>query len=107
MLVARTVEEWEREVGAQIRAARIDADLDQESLARIAGVSVGAVRNLERGYGSSLATLIRVVRALDRTDWLEALAPQVAVSPLDTLAQARRGELLHRRVRVSPRRRAD
>jgi transcriptional regulator with XRE-family HTH domain len=106
MVVVRTVDEWERELGTQMRAARIDADLDQASLAQVAGVSVGAVRNLERGRGSSLATMIRVVRALDRTDWLEALAPHVEVSPLDALIQSRRGEHIHRRVRVSPRKRA-
>lgn len=106
MVAARTVEEWEREVGGQFRAARIAADLDQLALAERAGVSVGAVRNLERGAGSSLATVVRIARALDRTDWLTSLAPAVGVSPLDALAQSRRGERVHRRMRVSPRRTA-
>lgn len=103
MLITRTVEEWEVEVGAQFRTARLAADLDQVALAELAGVSVGAVRNLERGAGSSLATVIRVARALGRTDWLMSLAPEVGVSPLDALAQSRRGERVHRRMRVSPR----
>ena len=102
-MITRTVEEWELEVGGQFRTARIAADLDQVALAEFAGVSVGAVRNLERGAGSSLATVIRVARALGRTDWLMSLAPEVGVSPLDALAQSRRGERVHRRMRVSPR----
>ena len=87
----RTVEEWEVVVGDQVRSARFAADLDQRTLAARADVSVGAVRNLEGGNGSSLRTLIRVVRALDRLDWLEALAPPITVSPLRMLA-ARRSE---------------
>jgi len=80
-----TVDEWEALVGEQIRRARIAADLDQVGLAEMADVSVGAVSNLERGKGSSLATLIAVVRALGRTDWLESLAPAVTVSPMQLL----------------------
>ncbi|MEQ1701818.1 MAG: helix-turn-helix transcriptional regulator [Ilumatobacteraceae bacterium] len=106
MSIHRTVDDWERELGSQFRAARINADLDQLALAELAGVSVGAVRNLERGAGSSLATVVRVARALDRTDWLQSFAPAVAISPLDALAQSRRGERAHRRMRVSPRRKA-
>lgn len=104
MAIARTVQDWEVVVGQQFRDARLAADLDQRTLAERAGVSVGAVRNLERGTGSSLATVIRVARALGRTDWLASLAPAVGVSPLDALTQSRRGEPVHRRQRVSPRR---
>ncbi len=103
MPFARTVEEWEDILGDQVRRARIDADLRQQDLARLAGVSEVALRNLENGRGSSLTTLIRVVRALERTDWFEALAPSVTVRPLDALAQSQRGDQPHERRRVSRR----
>jgi transcriptional regulator with XRE-family HTH domain len=77
--------EWEQLLGQQVRAARIAQDLDQSSLASLANVSLGAISNLERGKGSSLNTLVAVVRALGRTDWLESLAPSIAVSPLQML----------------------
>jgi transcriptional regulator with XRE-family HTH domain len=80
-----TVGEWEVLVGEQVRAVRIAGDLDQTHLAGLANVSVGALSNLERGKGSSLKTVVAVVRALGRTDWLEALAPPVAVSPIQML----------------------
>lgn len=80
-----TVDEWEAIVGGHVRAARIASDLDQTALAAVANVSVGALSNLERGKGSSLKTLIAVARALGRTDWLDALAPPVTVSPLQML----------------------
>ncbi len=85
-----TTREWEEKVGDQIRTTRIAADLDQTGLAALANVSVGALSNLERGKGSSLNTVVAVVRALKRTDWLEALAPVVTVSPLQMLRSKQR-----------------
>lgn len=81
----RTVEEWELYLGEQIRSVRVSNDLDQATLAALANVSVATLSNLERGKGSSLKTVIAVVKALGRTDWLEALAPPVTVSPLQML----------------------
>ena len=85
-----STEEWERYLGEQIRAMRIHAAVEQAVLAGRADVSTGAIKNLESGRGSSLKTLIKIVRCLDRTDWLESLAPQVSVSPMQMLAAARR-----------------
>jgi transcriptional regulator with XRE-family HTH domain len=85
-----TIREWENALGEQARLARIRARLDQEALARNANISVGAVKNLEGGKGSSLKTLIAVVRVLGRTDWLEGLAPRITVSPLAMVKQSGR-----------------
>ena len=91
-----TPDELEQLVGDQVRAARIARNLDQASLATLANISVGAVSSLEQGKGSSLKTLVSVVRALERTDWLEALAPAVTVSPMQML-QAKNRVPGHRR----------
>jgi transcriptional regulator with XRE-family HTH domain len=96
----RTIDEWEALVGDQVRRLRIARDLDQKTLAARADVSVGAISNLERGNGSSLATLIAVLRALDRTDWFESLAPAVDVSPMQLIRTRRRPRA---RVRMSRR----
>ena len=82
--------EWERHLGEQFRAMRIRAGVEQAALAERADVSTGAIKNLESGKGSSLKTMIKIVRCLGRTDWLESLAPQVSVSPMQMLAAARR-----------------
>lgn len=99
----KSTPEWERFIGDQCRAERIRAALEQSQLAELAGVSVGAVRNLEGGKGSSLKTLIRVLRVLERTDWLTSLAPAVGVSPLQVLrsGQARRPRQRVRHARSS------
>ena len=94
----RTTEEWEVALGEQVRAARIASEFDQASLAAAANISIGALANLERGAGSSLKTVIAVVRALGRADWLEALAPPVTVSPLQMLRAKQ--QTPRRRVRV-------
>ncbi|CAN5119958.1 hypothetical protein BH11ACT2_BH11ACT2_21100 [soil metagenome] len=80
-----TVVEWESRLGDQFRSLRVAARWEQRELADRAGVSVGAVRNLETGKGSTTKTIIRVARALDRADWLLALAPPISVSPLALL----------------------
>ena len=77
--------EWEAELGNHLRSLRLRMDLDQRQLAARAGVGLNAVKNLESGKGATVRSLIRVLRALDRTDWLSALAPQVTVSPLQVL----------------------
>lgn len=75
-------EELARAMGENIRALRLQKNLTQQSLASRAGVSMTALRHLEGGQGANLATLIRVVRALDRQAWLQSLAPRITINPL-------------------------
>ena len=82
-IVNRTTEEWEQEIGAQVNALRIRQRVEQTELAELANISVGAIKNLEGGKGSTLKTFIKVLRALGREDFLAALQPEVSVSPLD------------------------
>ena len=98
-----STDEWEKQVGENLRSLRLRAGLDQIGLASQADVSVGALRSLERGTGSTLKTLVRVARALGREDWLAALAPRVTVSPLEL---ARSGGVARERV-YRPRPRKD
>ena len=81
----KTVSEWAIEFGRQVRAVRLRLNHDQAKLAKIAGVSLTALRNLESGTGASVKTLIRVLRALNRAEWLVTLAPPVSISPMQML----------------------
>lgn len=83
-----TTDEWEQRVGEQVRALRLDRGHDQATLGGLADVSVTSIKNLENGRGSSLRTIVRVLRALDATDWLDTLAPTPTVSPIDLLRGA-------------------
>lgn len=64
-------------------------DWSQTTLAEHANISLSAVKGLESGHGSSLRTLIRVVRALGLEEWLQALSPDPGVDPI-ALADAMR-----------------
>lgn len=77
-----TPEELALAIGENIRLLRLQRNLSQQALATQAGVSMTALRHLEAGEGATLGTLIRVVRALDKQDWLHALAPRVTINPL-------------------------
>jgi transcriptional regulator with XRE-family HTH domain len=83
--VNRTTKEWEQVLGYQIHVLRVRKRIEQKELATLANVSVSAIKNLEGGKGSTLRTFIRVIRALERTDFLEALQPQITISPLDVI----------------------
>jgi len=91
-------EELEQLVGEQVRVTRVARNVDQASLAALANISVGTLSNLERGKGSSLKTLVAVVRALGRTDWIEALAPPVTISPMQMLRAKQKVPKPRRRV---------
>ena len=84
-MMATTTRELEAELGRQIRTLRLRLDLDQKQLAERAGIALNAVKNLETGKGTSLRSLIQVLRILNRTNWLETLAPTVSISPVQML----------------------
>jgi len=84
-MMATTTRELEAELGRQIRTLRLRLDLDQKQLAERAGIALNAVKNLETGKGASLRSLIQVLRILNRTNWLETLAPTVSISPVQML----------------------
>lgn len=75
-------EELALAVGENIKTLRLQKNLTQRSLADQAGVSMTALRHLESGQGANLFTLIRIIRALDKQEWLQALAPRVTINPL-------------------------
>jgi transcriptional regulator with XRE-family HTH domain len=77
-----TSDELEAALGASIRALRLDLNLDQQTLAERAGLSVRAVKNIEGGLGSTVRSLVRVVRQLGRADWLTTVAPVASINPL-------------------------
>lgn len=84
-MTANTIEEFEIDIGEQIKSLRLKQNIDRATLALRAGCSVSALKSLENGSGSTLRTLIAVVRALGREDWLRNVAPMATISPLNML----------------------
>ena len=77
-----TPQELEVMLGENVKALRLQKNLDRQTLCEQAGVSESALRHLEGGKGATLKTLIRIVRALDRESWLTSIAPLVSINPL-------------------------
>lgn len=86
--MSHTVEELESKLGDRLRTYRLTKNLQQSTLAERAGVGLSALRNLENGRGSTVKTLLSVVRALGREDWLNTVAPVATVNPLTLTRQA-------------------
>ncbi len=70
------------ELGSRIQQERLNRNITQADLAARAGISRGALRLLESGRGSTLASLIRVLRALDRLESLASFLPAPGPSPV-------------------------
>ena len=90
MQTNRTSMELEELLGSRLRELRLLKNLDQISLAEQASVSLNALKHLEAGKGARVSSLIKVLRGLDRTDWLETLAPTVSISPIQMLKRGSR-----------------
>jgi transcriptional regulator with XRE-family HTH domain len=86
-LLFNTPEELQTVLGERLRRLRLDRNLDQRSTAEKAGISEKALRNLEGGRGSTVETLLRVLKALDHLQGIEMLAPEISVNPLELLRQ--------------------
>jgi transcriptional regulator with XRE-family HTH domain len=80
---ANTIEEFEVDIGRQIKSLRLKLNIERATLALRAGCNVSALKNLESGNGSTLRTLIAIVRALGREDWLRNVAHLITISPLN------------------------
>lgn len=83
-----TPEELERSLGEKLKALRLSRNIDQKTLAERAGVSVRALRSLEGGHGSTINTLVCILRALERQEWLNTIAPVATINPLALTREA-------------------
>jgi transcriptional regulator with XRE-family HTH domain len=74
----QTIDEIQFDFGQRIRKLRLSKNLDQQTIALQAGISVGA----ESGAGATIKTLIAVLRVLGHLDGLLAIAPMPTLDPL-------------------------
>ena len=95
MVVVRSTPDWQAELGNRVRVVRKARKMTQLELAERANVSRSAIKYLESGKGSSLATFLNVLRALDLDENLEEIFAVVStISPLALMkAKKRAGEM--------------
>ena len=99
MEMAWTPQELELMLGENLKTVRLQKNLDRKTLCERAGVSMNALKHLESGQGATVKTLIRIIRALGRQDWLTSIAPQVSINPLHMV----RNKTLRQRASKRPR----
>ena len=81
----KRVEELEKIIGGQIKIIRIRENLTQEELSARSNISKSALFNLENGRGATIRTLVSVLNTLGATSWLNNLAPDVSISPIQIM----------------------
>lgn len=69
-------------IGAFVRHHRMEQNKTQEALAIAAGISRSTLSLLERGETVTLATLLQVLRLLDKLYVLDIFSVQQDISPL-------------------------
>lgn len=72
-------------IGDRLGAARLSRNLTQAALARDAGVSKRTVERMEAGESVQLTSFLRVLRALELLEGLEALLPPARPGPMELL----------------------
>jgi transcriptional regulator with XRE-family HTH domain len=72
----------EQELGKRLKAHRLDLNLSQEQIATRSGLSRRTITAIENGEGSTLTTLIALLRALNALDTLENFLPDPGISPM-------------------------
>lgn len=72
-----------RELGSRIERLRLQRNQTQADLAEAAGVGTATLQRLETGANANLTTVIQVLRALNHLGDLDAVVPDVEVSPFE------------------------
>ena len=85
VIASKTDYEILHELGARLRAYRLQMNLSQGELAVRAGVNRTTIRDAERGKDSRLSTLVKLLRALGRLGDLDAFLPAPSVSPIQLM----------------------
>ena len=80
----------EIKIGETIRRLRIRKKLPLEEVAARASLSPISVRALELGRGSTLSTMLKVLKVIDETDFiLEWAEKSKEISPMQALRKSR------------------
>jgi transcriptional regulator with XRE-family HTH domain len=77
-----TTEEVLRELGQRLERYRLQQNRTITEVAEAAGLGSATVKRAEAGNRPTLATIVRLLRALGRLETLEAFLPEPLVSPL-------------------------
>ena len=75
----------EQELGKRLKSHRLEINLSQAEVAERSGLSRRTVSAIENGEGSTLGTLIVLLRALGALETLDGFLPDPGISPIAML----------------------
>ena len=75
----------EKELGKRLKSRRLDLNLSQTEAAERSGLSRRTITAIEHGEGSTLSTMIALLRTLNALDALEQFLPNPGISPMKML----------------------
>ena len=78
------------EVGARLRGFRLQQNVTQAELARLAGVGHATIKRAEAGNSTRLETIVKILRALGRIEALDSFLPEPLISPIRLAEQQAR-----------------
>ena len=81
VFVAMTDKAIAKEMGGRLKALRLRLNMKQKDVAESSGLSITAVQGAEKGE-TTIVTLVKVLRALDSLETLDAFIPEPEISPL-------------------------
>ncbi len=82
MMLFLTNSQIEIELGKRLKRYRLEANLSQAEVATRSGLSRRTITSIENGEGSTLRTLIALIRALQAMDTLDNFLPDHGISPM-------------------------
>lgn len=82
-------------LGKQFRQMRINAGLDQASLAKASGLSRKTISSLEAGKSTSTSSVIAYLRGLDQLDALDSLQTSATISPVAVVKAGKVPQRIH------------
>jgi len=71
-----------QEIGKRLQRERLNQNITQEQLSNKAGISRRTLVAAEKGEGTSLETLIRILRGLGLLEQLDQFLPRPELSPI-------------------------
>ena len=69
-------------IGVAIREHRLRKNITQRMLAERSGISLTAVKHLERGVGATLGSFVQACRTLGIDGWIAEIEPHDELSPI-------------------------
>lgn len=91
------------ELGERLKAKRLSLNISQTELAQKSGLSVGTVKNIERGKNVAASALLSSLRSLDFLSDIDLAIPSPVISPINATAKKQpRQRAFHKRKAAQP-----